>query len=191
MTTDDAGSTSPDDLPMAEGIKHVLEDARVLFEQHPELARSATVVRAELCDATLVTVQAGGYAFLADEPRAAGGGGVAPTPVQYALASLASGVAITYRYWSELVGIPIDLVKVEVRGEADLRGFLGLDPSVAPGLSAVQVRVIVHGAASDDEYRRLHDAVDSHCPVLALFSNVTTVTTTVASRTNPEPASRS
>ena len=172
---------------MTAAIRQVLDDAQVLFSQHPELARTASVVRAELRDATLVQIQAGGYAFMADEPRAAGGGGAAPSPVQYALAALASCATITYRYWSELLGIPIDSVKVEVRGEADLRGFLGFDPDVAPGASSVQIHVAVGGSAPEEDYRRLHHAVETHCPVLAMFSTVPAVTTTMATRAGSDP----
>jgi uncharacterized OsmC-like protein len=185
VTTDDRTSTEIDDPLMTAGIRHVLGDSRVLFDQHPELAQSGTIVRAELGDATLVRIQAGGHAFLADEPRAAGGGGAAPSSIEYALAALASCTAVTYRYWSELLDIPIDLVKVDVRCQADRRGLLGFDADVAPGPSSVQVRVALSGSASEDEYARLHDAVEAHSPVLAMISTATAVTTTLVSRTRP------
>lgn len=148
-------------------IRQVLDDARAVLSEHPDLGRSATLVRATLGEATSVEVKAGGYVFRADEPEVAGGHGLAPNPVQYALGALAACTAITYRYWSEILSIPIDSVEVRVRGDGDVRGILGLD-DIQP-TPAVSMTVQVTGPATSSSYMRLHEQVEAHCPVLAMF----------------------
>ena len=90
----------------------------------------------------------GAHSFKVDEPPALGGADVAANPVQYALASLGSCQAITYRFWAEQLGIAFDSLTVRVEGDLDIRGFFGFDDSVRPGFSAVRVEVTVTGPES-------------------------------------------
>jgi hypothetical protein len=94
-----------------------------------------------------VAVRAPTHAFTVDEPPALGGSGSAPNPVEYALASLGSCQAITYRFWAENLGISFDKLTVTVEGDLDIRNFLGFDDSVRPGFSAVRVQIGITGQA--------------------------------------------
>jgi putative redox protein len=71
-----------------------------------------------------------------------------------------------------LAGTP----SVRVAGDLDLRGFFGVDDSVRPGFTAVQVEVTVTGPETEERYAELAAAVDEHCPVLDLFKNPVPVT---------------
>ena len=102
------------------------------------------------------------------------------TRCSYALASLGSCQAITYRFWAEQLGIEFETVSVRVEGDLDIRGFFGFDDSVRPGLSAVRIEVTVTGPESPGRYQELAAAVDQHCPVLDLFANPVPVTRTLA-----------
>jgi uncharacterized OsmC-like protein len=95
----------------------------------------------------------------------------AANPVQYALASLGSCQAITYRFWAAQLGIQVDSLTVRVSGDLDLRGFFGTDDTVRPGFTAVRVEVAVGGPETEERYAELAAAVDEHCPVLDLFRN--------------------
>jgi uncharacterized OsmC-like protein len=169
---------------MVTPISTVLDGARALLGQHPELGRTATVVRAVLGEATTVEVVAGRRRFVVDEPERAGGHDAGPNPVDLALAALGSCTAITYRYWSELLGVPLDALEIEVRADGDVRALIGMadDVSPAPDL-AMSVRV--SGPATVGEYARLHAAVESHCPVLALLRGGAGVRTTLQVGSSP------
>ena len=121
-------------------------------------------------------MRTGSHVFKVDEPPALGGADVAANPVQYALASLGSCQAITYRFWAAQLGIEFDSLTVRVEGDLDIRGFFGFDDTVRPGLSAVRVEVSVTGPESAERYAELAAAVDEHCPVLDLFKNPVPVT---------------
>lgn len=125
----------------------------------------------ELVGVTEVAVRAGAHTFTVDEPAALGGGGLGPNPVEYALAALGSCQAISYRFWSEQLGIRFDSLKVDIEGDLDLRGFLGLDASVRAGFGDVQVSVKISGPETTERYQELADTVNRHCPVGDVFAN--------------------
>jgi uncharacterized OsmC-like protein len=116
----------------------------------------------------------------ADEPRALGGGGTGPAPTQYALAAIGSCAAITYGYWSYKLGTPIDLLRVDVQGDIDLRGFLGLRDGIRPGFGEVRIRAMVSGPEPVRRYEELQRAVARHSPVRDMFTNRVPVTSTIA-----------
>jgi uncharacterized OsmC-like protein len=159
----------------------LIADTRKAVADDPANAQAQFTAQGTLVGVTEVDIRTGEHSFKVDEPPALGGADVAANPVQYALASLGSCQAITYQFWAEQLGIGFDTLSVRVEGDLDIRGFLGFDDSVRPGLSAVRVEVTVTGPESPERYQDLAAAVDQHCPVLDLFANPVPVTRTLAS----------
>jgi uncharacterized OsmC-like protein len=125
-------------------------------------------------------IRVGRHSVVVDEPPALAGADAAPNPVEAALVGLLSCQVVTYRFWAVQLGIPLDDVEVDVEGDLDVRGFFGLDSAVRPGFGEVRVAVRLSGPAPAEDYRRLHETVDEHCPVLDLFRNSTPVSTRLA-----------
>jgi uncharacterized OsmC-like protein len=159
----------------------LIADTRKAVDDDPANAQAKFTAQGTLVGVTEVDIRTGTHSFKVDEPPALGGADVAANPVQYALASLGSCQAITYQFWAEQLAIGFDTLSVRVEGDLDIRGFLGFDDSVRPGLSAVRVEVTVTGPESPERYQELAAAVDQHCPVLDLFANPVPVTRTLAS----------
>jgi len=138
-----------------------------------DAARAHVVLSAQgtLVGVTEVDIRTGAHSFKADEPRSLGGGGVAANPMQYALASLGSCQAITYRIWAAHLGVTLHSVTVRVEGDLDLRSCYGVDDGARPGFTAIRVEVTVAGPESEERYADLAAAVDAHCPALDLFQN--------------------
>ena len=132
--------------------------------QHTELQ---SVVRASLRPgtATEVAITARYHTFTIDEPADLGGADRGANPIEHLLAALASCTVITYTVWAEKLGLRLDGVDVAVDGTIDLRGFLGLDEEVRAGFQGINLTVRLTGPDSAEDYRRLEEAVDSHCPV--------------------------
>jgi len=160
----------------------VIVDTRKAVTDNPAVARALLRTYGTLTGVTEVAVRTARHAFTVDEPPALGGGGSAPNPVEYALASLGSCQAITYRFWAEHLGISFDELTVTVEGDLDIRRFFGFDDSVRPGFSAVRVRVGITGPETPERYQQLATAVDEHCPVLDLFRNPVPVDRTITVR---------
>ncbi|MDA0183145.1 OsmC family protein [Solirubrobacter phytolaccae] len=124
---------------------------------------------------TLVKLVSRNHTIEVDEPDVLAGGDAHANPVEYALASLASCQAITYRFWAAKLGIALDGLEVVAEGDLDLHGFFGLDSDARPGFTGIRLEVTPLGPESPERYQQLADAVDEHCPVLDLFRNPTPV----------------
>jgi len=160
-------------------LSTLIADTRKAVADDAANAQAVFSAQGTLVGITEVDVRTGTHTFKVDEPPALGGADVAANPVQYALASLGSCQAITYRFWAEQLGISFDSLTVRLEGDLDIRGFFGFDDTVRPGFSAIRVDVTVTGPESDKRYAELAAAVDAHCPVLDLFTNPVPVTRTI------------
>ena len=149
----------------------LIAKTRQAFADDAAKAHVVLSAHGTLVGVTEVDVKTGAHSFKADEPRSIGGGGVAANPMQYALASLGSCQAITYRIWAAHLGVALDSVTVRVEGDLDLRSCFGVDDGARPGFTAIRVEVTVAGPESEERYAELAAAVDAHCPVLDLFQN--------------------
>jgi uncharacterized OsmC-like protein len=157
-------------------LSAVITGTRQAISDDSSNAQASFSAQGTLVGVTEVDIRTGAHTFKVDEPEALGGTDVAANPVQYALASLGSCQAITYRIWAEHLGVDVDSVTVRVEGDLDLRGFFGVDDTIRPGFTSVRVHVSVKGPESAERYQELAAAVDEHCPVLDLFKNPVPVT---------------
>lgn len=164
-------------------VVSLIADTRKAVADDPANAQALFSADGSLVGVTEVDIHTGAHTFKVDEPPALGGADVAANPVQYALASLGSCQAITYRFWAAQLGISFDRLTVRVEGDLDIRGFFGFDDTVRPGFSAIRVEVSVTGPESAERYAELAAAVDEHCPVLDLFKNPVPVTRAIEAAT--------
>ncbi len=164
-------------------VASLIADARKRVADDPARAQVLFTAQGTLVGVTEVDIRTGAHTFKVDEPPALGGGNVAANPVQYALASLGSCQAITYRLWAAQLGMSFDKLTVRVEGDLDIRGLYGFDDTVRPGFTAIRIEVTVAGPESAERYAELAAAVDEHCPVLDLFKNPVPVTRAIAAET--------
>lgn len=170
--------TVASDTPFASAIAHIAEQPR------PQVTVPARCV---LVGPTAVEVRLGGRVIAVDQPHALGGQGTAATPEQYALAALGACEAITFRYWADRLAIPFDELRVDVRGEIDLRASLGMSEGARPGYRSVGMTVRVTGPEPAAHYAELLRAVDDHAPVLDVFRNAVRVETSLTIKEEVRP----
>lgn len=146
----------------------------------PQSAKLTFTVQGEGFDSVASNIVSGKHTFQVDEPAALGGNDVAASPVEYALGALISCQVVVYRLYAQNLGIQVDEVKIQANGHLDVRGLLGIDKSIRPGFSSVELDIQIAGPESAERYEELRQAVDAHCPVLDLFANPVPVRTAVS-----------
>ena len=105
-----------------------------------------------------------------DEPFELGGGNAYANPQEYLLAALNACMMVGYTALCALQGIALHKLEITTEGDIDLRGFFGLDPSVAPGYRALRTRVVIKGDGTEEQLRKIHELVLATSPN---FYNVT------------------
>jgi hypothetical protein len=61
-------------------------------------------------------------------------------------------------------GITLTQLKIETEGEIDLRGFLGIDPTVPPGYESLRYTVRLKGDGTKEQFAEIHAAVMATSP---------------------------
>lgn len=99
-----------------------------------------------------------------DEPAGLGGTDTAPNPVEQLLAALGNCLAVGYAANASAAGIKIDDLRIKLKGDLDLRTFLGLAQGNA-GYEGIQVAVELNSDATAAQLAELHDRVVGTSPV--------------------------
>ena len=105
-----------------------------------------------------------------DEPFELGGGNAFANPQEYLLAALNACMIVGYTALCALQGITLQKLEITTEGVIDLRGFFGLDPTVAAGYRQLRSRVVIKGDGTEEQFRKIHELVLATSPN---FYNVT------------------
>eukprot|EP00750_Incisomonas_marina_P015449 INCI18288.1.p1 GENE.INCI18288.1~~INCI18288.1.p1 ORF type:complete len:210 (+),score=42.73 INCI18288.1:96-725(+) len=169
--TSATGGQPVDDAPTAEDLG-ALQDA---FRADSNAAQATFSSSSALTTGLRSTITIRDrFTIDVDEPKGLGGTDTAPNPVEILLGSLGSCQEITYKAYAQALGLNVSKVSVDLDGEIDLRGFLGVDPNVRPGFHTIRGTVNIQSTATDEELQNLKSIVDAHCPVLDMLKAVPT-----------------
>lgn len=100
----------------------------------------------------------------ADEPFELLGQNAAPNPQEILMSALNACVMVGYVAGAAVKGIKLDRLEIETKGQLDLRGFLGIDPSVRPGYEAIHYIVRIKGNGTPAQFREIHETVMKTSP---------------------------
>ncbi len=104
-----------------------------------------------------------------DEPPELGGNNAGVNPVELVLAALGTCQEIMYSAYASVMDIPLDGVKVNVKGYLNLQGMFGLDEKVPAGYEKITFEAELESSADDESLRKLVETVERHCPVLDIL----------------------
>ena len=104
------------------------------------------------------------FIIVADEPMELLGTNTAPNPQELLMAAVNSCMTVGYVAQAAVRGIALDECRIEMEGELDLRGFLGLDESVPPGYRRINYSVTLEGDGTPAQYEEIHQAVMATSP---------------------------
>lgn len=99
-----------------------------------------------------------------DEPCELGGSNRFANPQEHLLASLNACMTVGYAAQCAVRGIVLESLEIETSGDIDLRGFLGLDPSVPAGYESLNYTVRIKGSGTKEQFAEVHRAVMATSP---------------------------
>lgn len=99
------------------------------------------------------------FTLRVDEPLELLGQNTAPNPQEYLMTALNACIMVGYVAGASVKGIRLESVEIETDGELDLRGFLGIDPTVRPGYQRLNYTVRIKGDGTAEEFREIHENV--------------------------------
>jgi uncharacterized OsmC-like protein len=76
-------------------------------------------------------------------------------PVEYLLHALAGCVTTSMVYHAAAEGIEVEAVESTIEGDVDLRGFLGLDPTVRSGYQGIKMNMRIKTKAEGQDWEKL------------------------------------
>jgi uncharacterized OsmC-like protein len=99
-----------------------------------------------------------------DEPTELGGTNQFANPQEYLLAAMNACMLVGYVVGCSMEGVELEELRIETEGDIDLRGFLGLDPSVKPGYDEISYTVHIKGNGTPEQFRKVHETVCATSP---------------------------
>lgn len=123
--------------------------------------------------------EARGRTIMTDEPEGLGGQDTALDPVELLLASLGSCLSIGLVTQAAQRDVDFNDFEIEVTGELDLRGYLGVDDSVRPGYKNLEYTVRIDSDADPEQLREILEAAENNSPMYDNILNGVPISSTL------------
>lgn len=145
----------------------ILAERRRDFEANPAaglatISASSTISHENFARPTKM----GNFEIVSDSGVGLGGQALGPSAPEMLMGALASCLVHTYLLQATLMDLPLTHVEVEVTGQLDLTGVVGLPYEQPPQLQNLTYTAKVESPASPEAIQKMHDAVEATCPVL-------------------------
>ncbi|MCZ6666946.1 MAG: OsmC family protein [Gammaproteobacteria bacterium] len=155
---------------MNDSLRETISATQKKYRLNPAEALATFHSKSELVEGFRSDVTIRDHHVVVDEPPQLGGGDAGPNPIELLLAALGACQEITYKAYATAMGIDIERVSVELKGDIDLRGFFGVDETVRAGYQKIRGTVHIESCASREALEKLKAAVDAHCPLLDMLT---------------------
>lgn len=165
-----------------------LLDAREALTQAPEAARfrwraTCNWMNGTHCQARVEQFYGLGddqrhkrcFTFNADHPEIFAAEDNGATPVEYVLVGLASCLTAGVASVAQHRNIQLNMVKVEIEGDMDIQGILGIDPDVRNGYQGIRVVFEVDADATREEIEAVVAQSQKRSAVYDIITNPTPV----------------
>lgn len=113
----------------------------------------------------LSTAHINKHEVLIDEPPALGGTDKGPNPVEYILAALGGCINVLVVSFAEQFEVEVEDINVELEGDLDPDGFLGINPDVRVGYEEIRYTIHIDSPSPKDKVDALIAHVEKVCPV--------------------------
>jgi uncharacterized OsmC-like protein len=116
------------------------------------------------------------FVIESDEPVELFGSNTAPNAVSIVLAALGSCLTVGFAYSAAVRGVNLESLELDIGGDLDLRGFMGVSDEVRPGYQNIHVTCRLKSDASREKIDELLKYVQDTSPVTDIIRNPVPVT---------------
>lgn len=104
------------------------------------------------------------FSWEIDEPRQLLGCNHAPNPQEYLLSGVGACILVGFAVGASIMEIQLESLKVTVRGELNLSGFLAIDPTAAVPFTELNYCIEVAGDGSAEQFETLRETALKQSP---------------------------
>lgn len=120
------------------------------------------------------------FKMVADEPFELLGTNSAPNPQELLMCAANACMTVGYVAQAAVRGITLTRCAITMKGQLDLRGFLGIDASIRPGYGAIDYAVELEGDGTREQFEEIHAAVQATSPNFFNLANAIEMRGTLA-----------
>lgn len=150
-----------------EDMKSALQCTIAAVQADPAKARLVFKAETRLKQNVCCTAKVRDFpTMMVDEPPELGGGNLAMNPVELVLVALGTCQEIMISAYAAVMGIPLEEVKVDVKGYLDVRGLFGMDAATPAGYQKITFETTIKSPADEATILKLIETAESRCPLL-------------------------
>ena len=160
-------------------LRSIQEPLKQRYRTEPSTSRITLKAHGNQADTPMAcSVDIGRAIHQAQAHRGVGGIGTAACSGDLLLGALAACAQITCQMVAEAMGIETVRIEVEVEGDLDLRGTLGVSKDVPVGFEEIRLRFDTEApGATEEQLRVLREKTERYCVVLQTLTHPPTIHT--------------
>jgi uncharacterized OsmC-like protein len=148
-------------------LRSVQEPLKERYRSEPGSSRISLRARGRQADTPIsCSVDIGRAVYEAQAHAGVGGAGTAACSGDLLLGALAACAQVTCQMVAEAMGIEVESIEVEVEGDLDLAGTLGISKEVPVGFERIRTRFdVVARGATEEQLGSLRRKTEQYCVV--------------------------
>lgn len=149
-------------------IRSIQKPLKEKYRSDPASSRIILRAQGAQSDSPLAcSLEVGQKVFDAQAHSGVGGSGTAACSGDLLLGALAACAQLTCQLVAEAMGIPIEQIRVDVEGEMDLRGTLGISKDALVGFQDIHARFDINAPqATPEQLAALKEKTEHYCVVM-------------------------
>ncbi|MBA2346295.1 MAG: OsmC family protein [Rubrobacter sp.] len=154
-------------------LRSVQKPLKEKYRNEPESSRITLAAKAGQEDTPVAcSVDIGRAVYEAQAHEGVGGAGTAACSGDLLLGALAACAQVTCQMVAEAMGIEAESIEVEVEGDMDLAGTLGVSKDVPVGFEKITTRFNIDApGATDEQLDNLRKKTEQYCVVFQTLSS--------------------
>ena len=154
-------------------LRSIQKPLKEKYRSDPNSSRITLRAQSDQTDTPITcSVEVGQKIFEAQAHSGVGGPGTAACSGDLLLGALAACAQLTCQLVATAMGIPFEHIRVDVEGEMDLSGTLGISKEVPVGFENIHTRFIIKApGATPDQLAALKEKTEQYCVVMQTLMN--------------------